>query len=156
MNIVILYGNVTQPPDHGQTKTGVQYCNFSIGIREVFKKKNYKDKSLFIDCVVYGETAEFMKKCGQGDEVLVYGQIDVQSWKDKTDRWQKKYRVNVNKFILPKDKSQETAIEYNGIDANNQILTGAEYPDQFRETNRDETIPGHYDSKEEPENPFSR
>ena len=117
MNIVILYGNVAQPPDHGETKTGVQYCNFAIGVREVFKKKNYKDKSIFVDCVVYGDSAEYMNKCGQGDEILVYGQLDVQSWKDKSDRWQKKFRVNVNKFILPKDK--DTAIEYsaNALDS---------------------------------------
>ena len=117
MNITVLYGNVAQPPDHGETKTGVQYCNFAIGVREVFKKKNYKDKSVFVDCVVYGESAEYMKQCGQGDEILVYGQLDVQSWKDKSDRWQKKFRINVNKFILPKDK--DTAIEYsaNALDS---------------------------------------
>ena len=117
MNITVLYGNVAQPPDHGETKTGVQYCNFAIGVREVFKKKNYKDKSIFVDCVVYGDSAEYMNKCGQGDEILVYGQLDVQSWKDKSDRWQKKFRVNVNKFILPKDK--DTAIEYsaNALDS---------------------------------------
>ena len=117
MNITVLYGNVAQPPDHGETKTGVQYCNFAIGVREVFKKKNYKDKSIFVDCVVYGDSAEYMKKSGQGDEILVYGQIDVQSWKDKSDRWQKKFRINVNKFILPKDK--DTAIEYsaNALDS---------------------------------------
>ena len=117
MNIVILYGNVAQPPDHGETKTGVQYCNFAIGVREVFKKKNYKDKSIFVDCVVYGDSAEYMNKCGQGDEILVYGQLDVQSWKDKSDRWQKKFRINVNKFILPKDN--DTAIEYsaNALDS---------------------------------------
>ena len=108
MNITVLYGNVAQPPDHGETKTGVQYCNFAIGVREVFKKKNYKDKSIFVDCVVYGDSAEYMNKCGQGDEILVYGQIDVQSWKDKSDRWQKKFRINVNKFILPKDKNKAT------------------------------------------------
>ena len=117
MNITVLYGNVAQPPDHGETKTGVQYCNFAIGVREVFKKKNYKDKSIFVDCVVYGDSAEYMNKCGQGDEILVYGQLDVQSWKDKSDRCQKKFRINVNKFILPKDK--DTAIEYsaNALDS---------------------------------------
>ena len=102
---MVLFGNVAQAPDHGETKTGVQYCNFSIGIRDVFKKKTFKDKSTFADCVVYGESAEYMKKCGQGDEILVYGQLEVQSWKDKSERWQKKYRCLVQKFILPKDKS---------------------------------------------------
>ena len=121
MNITVLYGNVAQPPDHGETKTGVQYCNFAIGVREVFKKKNYKDKSIFVDCVVYGDSAEYMKKCGQGDEILVYGQLDVQSWKDKSDRWQKKFRINVNKFILPKDK--DTAIEYSANALDSQYNT---------------------------------
>ena len=121
MNITVLYGNVAQPPDHGETKTGVQYCNFAIGVREVFKKKNYKDKSIFVDCVVYGDSAEYMNKCGQGDEILVYGQLDVQSWKDKSDRWQKKFRINVNKFILPKDK--DTAIEYSANALDSQYNT---------------------------------
>ena len=103
MNITVLYGNVAQPPDHGETKTGVQYCNFAIGVREVFKKKNYKDKSIFVDCVVYGDSAEYMKKRGQGDEILVAkGSIQVQSWKNQEGKWQKKFRVLVDKFIIPK------------------------------------------------------
>tara|TARA_B100001250_G_scaffold288436_1_gene250208 strand:- start:387 stop:821 length:435 start_codon:yes stop_codon:yes gene_type:complete len=114
MNFVALFGNLAQPPEHGQTKTGTQYCNFSLGIREIYKTKKFNDKSTFIDCVVYGKSAEFMKTAGQGDELLVaQGQIQVQTWKDQTNKWQKKYRVLVDRFIIPKDKDASTALATN-------------------------------------------
>ena len=44
-----------------------------------------------------------MKKAGQGDEILVAkGSIQVQSWKNQEGKWQKKFRVLVDKFIIPK------------------------------------------------------
>ena len=103
MNDVKLFGNISQPPEHGQTNNGTAYCNFSMGCREIDKKKNYNDKSTFVDCVVYGASAEFMKNAGQGDEILVAkGSIQVQSWKGNDGKWQKKFRVLVDKFIIPK------------------------------------------------------
>ena len=66
-------------------------------------KKKFNEKSTFVDCVVYGLSAEFMKKAGQGDEILVAkGSIQVQSWKSPEGKWQKKFRVLVDKFIIPK------------------------------------------------------
>ena len=103
MNDVKLFGNIAQAPEHGETKNGTAYCNFAIGCREIDKKKKFNDKSTFVDCVVYGLSAEFMKKAGQGDEILVAkGSIQVQSWKNQEGKWQKKFRVLVDKFIIPK------------------------------------------------------
>ena len=103
MNDVKLFGNIAQPPQHGETKNGTAFCNFAIGCREIDKKKKFNDKSTFVDCVVYGLSAEFMKKAGQGDEILVAkGSIQVQSWKNDEGKWNKKFRVLVDKFIIPK------------------------------------------------------
>lgn len=103
MNDVKLFGNIAQAPEHGETKNGTAFCNFAIGCREIDKKKKFNDKSTFVDCVVYGLSAEFMKKAGQGDEILVAkGSIQVQSWKNQEGKWQKKFRVLVDKFIIPK------------------------------------------------------
>ena len=103
MNDVKLFGNIAQAPEHGETKNGTAFCNFAIGCREIDKKKKFNDKSTFVDCVVYGLSAEFMKKAGQGDEILVAkGSIQVQSWKNDEGKWNKKFRVLVDKFIIPK------------------------------------------------------
>ena len=103
MNDVKLFGNIAQAPEHGETKNGTAFCNFAIGCREIDKKKKFNEKSTFVDCVVYGLSAEFMKKAGQGDEILVAkGSIQVQSWKNQEGKWQKKFRVLVDKFIIPK------------------------------------------------------
>ena len=111
MNDVKLFGNIAQAPEHGETKNGTAYCNFAIGCREIDRKKKSDEKSTFVDCVVYGLSAEFMKKAGQGDEILVAkGSIQVQSWKNQEGKWNKKFRVLVDKFILPKDK--DTAMQY--------------------------------------------
>ena len=42
------FGWVAQAPDHGQTNTGTQYCNFSIGIHETRRKKNENQKSFSV------------------------------------------------------------------------------------------------------------
>ena len=102
MNKFTAFGWVAQPPDHGQTKTGTQYCNFAIGVHETRRKKNDKTKSLFLDCVAYGDTAEWLKSVGQGSQLVIEdGEVQEQSWKDNQDRWQKKIRILVHKFIAP-------------------------------------------------------
>ena len=96
------FGWVAQAPDHGQTNTGTQYCNFSIGIHETRRKKTENQKSFFIDCVAYGDTAEWLKSLGQGSQIVIEdGEIQEQTWKDNQDRWQKKIRILIHKFIAP-------------------------------------------------------
>tara|TARA_Y100000296_G_scaffold81607_1_gene109166 strand:- start:306 stop:689 length:384 start_codon:yes stop_codon:yes gene_type:complete len=110
------FGNIAQAPEHGTTNNGTPYCNFAVGCREIKRKKNYSDKSTFIDCVVYGQAAEYMKRAGQGDEILIAeGSIQVQKWKDQEGKTQRKYRVAVDRFILPKDKDRamEFSTEFN-------------------------------------------
>tara|TARA_R100000656_G_scaffold19059_1_gene17482 strand:+ start:4039 stop:4485 length:447 start_codon:yes stop_codon:yes gene_type:complete len=97
------FGWVAQAPEHGQTNTGTQYCNFAIGVHETRRKKNENQKSFFMDCVAYGDTAEWLKSSiGQGSQVIIEdGEIQEQTWKDNQDRWQKKIRILVHKFIAP-------------------------------------------------------
>ena len=102
MNRCSLFGWVGEPPEHGQTTTGTQYCNLSIGVHETRRKKNKDKKSFFIDCVAYGDTAEWLKSVGKGSQLLIEdGEIQEQNWKDNQDRWQKKVRILIHKFIAP-------------------------------------------------------
>tara|TARA_R100000458_G_C8231695_1_gene213218 strand:+ start:463 stop:888 length:426 start_codon:yes stop_codon:yes gene_type:complete len=102
MNRCSLFGWVGEPPEHGQTTTGTQYCNLSIGVHETRRKKNKDKKSFFIDCVAYGDTAEWLKSVGKGSQLLIEdGEIQEQTWKDNQDRWQKKVRILIHKFIAP-------------------------------------------------------
>ena len=102
MNRCSLFGWVGEPPEHGQTTTGTQYCNLSIGVHETRRKKNKDKKSFFIDCVAYGDTAEWLKSVGKGSQLLIEdGEIQEQSWKDNQDRWQMKVRILIHKFIAP-------------------------------------------------------
>jgi len=96
------FGWVAQAPEHGQTNTGTQYCNLAIGVHETRRKKSDKQKSFFIDCVAYGDTAEWLKSVGKGSQLIIEdGEIQEQTWKDNQDRWQKKIRILVHKFIAP-------------------------------------------------------
>ena len=102
MNRCSLFGWVGEPPEHGQTTTGTQYCNLSIGVHETRRKKNKDKKSFFIDCVAYGDTAEWLKSVGKGSQLLIEdGEIQEQTWKANQDRWQKKVRILIHKFIAP-------------------------------------------------------
>ena len=54
--------------------------------------------------VAYGDTAEWLKSVGQGNQLIVEdGEIQEQTWKDNQDRWQRKIRILVHKFIAPEN-----------------------------------------------------
>jgi single-strand DNA-binding protein len=80
MNCVQLLGRLCDNPELRHTPNGVAVATFTLAVN----RKMSKDKTDFIDIVVWRGTAEFCEKYfKKGQQVAVSGSIQVRSWKDK-------------------------------------------------------------------------
>lgn len=92
MNKAILTANLTRDPEIRYTPDGLAVCRLGLANNTKSKKG---DEVLFIDCTVFGKTAEhcanYLRK---GRPVLVEGRIKRDEWEDK-DTGAKKHRTGI-------------------------------------------------------------
>lgn len=79
-NKVILGGRITADPELKTTASGVSVTSFSIAV----KRKNTKeDKTDFINCIAWRNTAEFIQKYfSKGSSICVVGNLQTRTWED--------------------------------------------------------------------------
>lgn len=81
MNKVILIGRTTsdiETENYGKGKEKNSYANFSLAVRRD------EDNTDFINCVAFGQTAEFFEKyVEKGTRVAVEGSLQTSSYQDK-------------------------------------------------------------------------
>ena len=101
-NKTLLAGNLTRDPELKFTPKGHAVANFTVAHNRKWRTEAGEDKEevSFIDCVVFGKTAEnvakFFKK---GAAIFVEGRIKQESWDDKTSGQKRsKLVVNVDSF----------------------------------------------------------
>ena len=91
LNVVILTGRLTANPEFkkvGQNQTSA--CDFSVAVNRRFEK----DKTDFINCQAWGNTAEFIDKYfTKGKMIIVIGRIATRSW--ETQDGHKRYVTEV-------------------------------------------------------------
>lgn len=79
INCTILQGRLTADPETknaGETKV----CNFTVANSKKYKDK---EKKVFLRCVAWGSTAEFIGKYfKKGQEIAVKGSLETREWKD--------------------------------------------------------------------------
>lgn len=74
LNKTILQGRLTKDIDLQATANGISYANFTIAWNE--KLNEEKDTTLFLNCVAWRNTAEFLKKYfKKGDMLIVEGKL---------------------------------------------------------------------------------
>jgi len=88
MNSVVLLGRVVRDAELRGTKT--QMAVFTLAVPRRYKK----DEVDFIDCIVFGKTAEFAEKyVKKGTPFVVHGAMQTGSYKDKEGRTVKTVNV---------------------------------------------------------------
>ena len=81
-NKAILGGRLTADAELKQTPSGVSVCTFSIAVNRK-GGKDAEQKTDFINCVAWRNTAEFISKYfKKGSCILVVGNIQNRSWQD--------------------------------------------------------------------------
>ena len=114
LNNMILQGRFVQNLELKHSQSGVPLCSFRLAWNERYGDK---EQTLFLNCVAYRNTAEFVEKYfRKGDQAIVEGKLTSRSYEDKEG--QKKYvtelivdRVHFCGNKKDKEESREEYIE---------------------------------------------
>ena len=126
-NRVFLVGNLTRNPEVTYTPSQTAVCSFGMAINKRWKDQQgqQKEKTCFVDCVIFGKGGEvFEKYMLKGNQVLVEGELDFSQWETQEGQKRSKLKVNVKDFQFlgqqgdPKPESkpdvgQDLAKQYN-------------------------------------------
>jgi len=132
-NVVILEGNLTRDCELKYSSGGMPIGKFALAVNSSRKQGDqWVDEASFIDCTVFGKTAESL------NQFLLKGQHIILEGKLKQDRWEQdgqtrsKVGVNVDKINLVggkregvpnsgKQYADKAEPEYNGPDPQSDI-----------------------------------
>ena len=91
MNIVILSGNAVR--DASMKATAKPMAVFTLAVQRRFKRDGQPEAD-FIDCVVFGKTAEFAEKyVKKGVKMTIHGTLQTSTYKDKNDKTVKGFQI---------------------------------------------------------------
>lgn len=104
LNVVAVQGRLTRDPELRRTQEGKAVCSFSVAVQ-----RNMADKVVdYIDCVAFGQTAEFLPKYFQkGKELTVQGRLQTRTWTDKEGKNRKSVEVFVDLVNFCGSKAQQ-------------------------------------------------
>jgi single-strand DNA-binding protein len=107
-------GTLTRDVEVKYTPSGTAVSNVSIAINEKYltKTKEQKEEVLFLECVLWGRTAELAGEyLAKGKQVLFSGKLKQENWDDKTTG-QKRSKIVLNvdtmQFLGGPSGGQET------------------------------------------------
>ena len=86
MNRVILMGRLTRDAEirYSQGESSTAIARFSLAVDRRFRKEGDEQTAVFINCVAFGRTAEFMERFGRkGTKFVAEGRIQTGSYTNK-------------------------------------------------------------------------
>lgn len=80
LNHIVLQGRLTADPEKRYTQNQTPVTSFCLAVNRDYDK----DKTDFINCVAWRNTADFVEKYfHKGNMMIVSGQLQIRSWTDK-------------------------------------------------------------------------
>jgi single-strand DNA-binding protein len=112
LNKMIIHGRLTADPELN-TKGDVKYCNFRVAWSKKYKEK---EKKLFLSCVTFGYTAEFVSKYFQkGQQILLEGELITNSY-EKDGETKSSINMEVKEVHFCGDKKDSNNSGDNSLD----------------------------------------
>jgi single-strand DNA-binding protein len=99
MNLVILKGHLTRDPELKTTTSGVSVCDVGLAVNKRFQNRAGEviEKTLFVDCTVWGKQAESLAKyMGKGSPVIIEGALQLEQWENERKEKRQKITVRAN------------------------------------------------------------
>ena len=113
-NVVVLIGNMAFDPELKYTNAGKPLCNLRLAVQRNFKNADGEREADFIDCVAWGQAAEFVaNNLGKGRQVAVHGSLRVQTYEDRDGNRRKSVTVHCDSVTaLDRPRLPERTVEY--------------------------------------------
>lgn len=109
LNRIVLGGRMTRDPEL-KTAGGASVANFSLAVDRDIKDKEGRRPTDFIDCVAWGNTADFVSRYfSKGSMTLVDGRLQLRDWKDKEGNSRRAVEVLVNNVYFGERKRSDDA-----------------------------------------------
>ena len=84
VNLFIGTGHLGRDPELRSTQSGVEICNFSVGITSSEKVNgNWEKHTEWVRAVVFGNQAKWLSEAQKGDLVCFRGRLKTRKWTDK-------------------------------------------------------------------------
>ncbi len=105
LNKVILMGRFTRDPELRSTGKGKSVVSFALAVDRDFKGANNERETDFINCVAWGNTAEFISKYfKRGSMAALEGSIQTRSWDNNEGKKSYATEVIVNNIYFGESK----------------------------------------------------
>ena len=109
INSVVLMGRLTYEPELRSSQSGKCFTNIQIAADRDYKSDGER-KTDFIDCIVWGKQAEFVKRYfHKGSMIAVTGGIQTENYTDSKGDKRKSVTVNVSSVSFAGEKMTEAA-----------------------------------------------
>ena len=109
INRVTISGNLTRDPEIRATQSGMNILNFGMAVND--RRRNnqtgeWEDYANFVDCVLFGNRAEFLSRTlHKGIKVVVEGKLRYSSWeRDGQRRSKLEVVVDDLDFVSPRQQ----------------------------------------------------
>ena len=103
-------GRLTRDVELRYTQGGTALAKFGLAVNHRYTSNGEKKEEVcFIDCVVWGKSAEaFAKWFGSGHPVTITGRLKYEQWDDKDGQKRSKHVVTVEQWEFPLSSPSET------------------------------------------------
>ena len=101
LNVITIMGRITKDIELRRTNTGTAVASFTVAVDRDFDK----DKTDFIECVAWKNTAEFAAKYfSKGSKVVLTGSLQMRDWEDKNGNKRRTAEVIVGSMYFADSK----------------------------------------------------
>lgn len=121
MNKVILMGRLTRDPEvrYSQGENSLAIARFTLAVDRRFKRQESEQTADFVDCVVFGKTAEFVERyLRQGIKVVGCGRIQTGSYTNRDGK--RVYTVEVVLDEIEFAESKSVSSQNDGYQGNQE------------------------------------
>ena len=111
INKVILMGRLTADPELKTSANNVSIVQFTVAVNRKYMSKDSNERQVdFIDCTAFNRNADFLNKYfRKGSSIIVFGNIQVDQWKDKEGHSRRTVRVIVDELNFGESKNRDSA-----------------------------------------------
>ena len=102
LNSTVLWGRVTREPEVWTGPSGVTVASLTLASNYRYNDKagQQKSETAYVDCVVFGPPAEWVREHHRGEPVLVSGRLRTAQWEQEGKKCYKLELV-VNTITFP-------------------------------------------------------
>ncbi len=111
INKVILMGRLTADPELKTSANNVSIVQFTVAVNRKYVSKDSNERQVdFIDCTAFNRNADFLSKYfRKGSSIIVFGNIQVDQWKDKEGHSRRTVRVIVDELQFGESKNRDSS-----------------------------------------------